>query len=131
MAKSGNLWAYALSLLRLAAGFTFIEHGLQKTFGLFGGIGGHAVPLMSQLGGAGILETAGGALILLGLFTRPVALILSGEMAFAYFTVHARRGFWPLANGGELAVLYCFIFLLLATAGAGPLSLDRLLRKRS
>jgi putative oxidoreductase len=124
---------YALSLLRAVAGFTFSLHGLQKLFGLFGGMGGRgaAVQLASFLGFAAVLETVGGLLILIGLFTRPVAFVLCGEMAFAYFRQHAPRGLWPIANGGELAVLYCFIFLLLFVAGPGPVSLDRLVRKRS
>jgi putative oxidoreductase len=124
---------YALSLLRVVAGFTFSLHGFQKLFGLFGGLGGRgaAAHLASFLGFAAVLETVGGLLILLGLFTRPVAFVLCGEMAFAYFRQHAPRGFWPIVNGGELAVLYCFIFLLLCVAGPGPISLDRLVRKSS
>jgi putative oxidoreductase len=123
----------ALSLLRIVASFAFSLHGLQKLFGAFGGIGGRgaSVHLASLLGVAGVLETFGGLLIVLGLFTRPVAFLLSGEMAFAYFRQHAPRGFWPLLNGGELAVLYCFIFLLLCVAGPGSLSLDRLVRRKS
>jgi putative oxidoreductase len=78
---------------------------------------------------AGCLETFGGILIILGLLTRPVAFLLSGQMAVAYFMVHARRGFWPILNGGELAALYCFIFLYLSTAGAGPWSVDHLIKK--
>jgi len=108
------------------ASFTFWLHGLQKFFGLFGGIGGKAVPVSSMLGAAGAIETFGGALILLGLFTRPVAFLLSGEMAVGYFRTHAPRGFWPVSNGGELAVFYCFFFLWLCAAGAGPWSLDEL-----
>ncbi len=124
---------YAISLLRLVAGFTFSAHGLQKLFGLFGGIGGHGatVHLTTLLGIAGVLETFGGLLILVGLFTRPVAFILCGEMAFAYFRQHAPRGFWPILNGGELAVLYCFIFLVLCVVGPGPVSLDGLVRRKS
>jgi len=109
------------------AAFTFSLHGWQKFFGLFGGIGGSRVPVSTMLGAAGVIETIGGALILLGLFTRPVAFLLSGEMAIGYFRTHAPRGFWPLLNGGELAVFYCFMFLWLAAAGPGPWSLDRLL----
>jgi putative oxidoreductase len=117
---------YLLSALRIVAGFLFIAHGVQK---LFGWLGGHRVDLASQLGAAGVIETVGGALILLGLFTRPIAFILSGQMAFAYFIVHARQSFWPVVNRGELAVLFCFVFLYLATAGPGPISLDRTLRR--
>jgi putative oxidoreductase len=121
---------YVLSLLRIVAGFTFTLHGAQK-FGALGGLGGHAAPLYSMLWFAGVLEIIGGPLILVGLFTRPVAFILCGEMAVAYFTVHIHMGpfLFPLLNGGEITVIYCFFFLYLATAGAGPLSLDRALRK--
>ncbi|HSB17128.1 MAG TPA: DoxX family protein [Bryobacteraceae bacterium] len=123
----------ALSLLRIAAGFTFSLHGFQKLFGCFGGMGGSgATAAFGTLPWvAGVLEAFGGILLLAGLFTRPVAFILCGEMAVAYFRAHAPRGFWPIANGGELAVLYCFIFLYLAVAGAGPVSLDRIVRKKS
>lgn len=125
-----GLEAWARSILRLVAGFTFCAHGFQKVFGLLGGLGGHGarVHLDSLLGLAGGLELVGGVLILLGLFTSPAAFILSGEMAFAYFRAHSPRGFLPIQNGGELAVLYCFIFLYLAAGGAGPLSLDALVR---
>jgi putative oxidoreductase len=122
------LQPYALSLLRLVAGFTFAAHGLQKIFGMFGGKG---VAIASLPGLAGMLELCGGVLIAAGLFTRPVAFVLCGEMAFAYFMQHGPRGFWPIRNGGELAVLYCFIFLFLWAAGPGPLSLDRLIRRKS
>jgi putative oxidoreductase len=84
---------------------------------------------MSLMGVAGVLELFGGALVLLGLFTRPVAFVLSGEMAFAYFMAHAPQGFWPVLNHGEAAVLYCFAFLYFSAAGGGPWSLDRALRK--
>jgi putative oxidoreductase len=117
---------YLLSLLRMIAAFLFIAHGFQK---MFGWLGGHRVELASQAGAAGVLETIGGLLLLLGLFTRPVAFLLSGEMAFAYFIAHARQGFWPILNRGELAVIYCFLFLYLAAAGPGPVSLDRVLRR--
>ena len=129
MAQTSSFEPYAVSLLRIVVGFTFSLHGWQKLFGLFGGVGA-PVRLASVLGAAGILETIGGALIFLGLFTRPVAFILCGEMAVAYFRQHAPHGFWPIKNGGELAVLYCFIFLLIASAGAGPWSLDRAIRKK-
>jgi len=126
-----TLQPYVLSLLRIVAGFTFSLHGFQKLFGLFGGMGGRgaAAPFFSLLWLAGALETFGGLLILLGLGTRPVAFLLSGQMAVAYFRAHQPRGFWPLLNGGELAALYCFLFLYLAAAGGGPWSLDRLFRK--
>jgi putative oxidoreductase len=124
---------YVLSLLRIVIGFTFCCHGAQKLFGLFGGMGGHGAKAtaLSLLWFAAILEFFGGLLVILGLFTRPVALMLCGEMAVAYFRAHAPRGFWPITNMGELAVLYCFIFLYFFAAGPGPLSLDRLVRKRA
>ncbi|HWB85837.1 MAG TPA: DoxX family protein [Bryobacteraceae bacterium] len=120
----------ALSLMRIVVAFTFICHGVQKFLGAFGGFGGHAAATGSLLWVAGLVESIGGLLLILGLFTRPVAFILCGEMAVAYFIQHAPRGVWPLLNGGELAVLYCFVFLYLAIAGGGSVSLDRLLRKK-
>jgi putative oxidoreductase len=121
------------SVLRIVVGFTFCLHGMQKLFGMFGGLARHggSVHLLSMLGLAGCLEAFGGILLILGLFTVPVAFLLSGEMAVAYFMVHFPRSFFPIRNGGELAVLYCFIFLYLFTAGAGPASLDRLIRKKN
>ena len=128
MAK-GSIESYAHALLRIVAGFTFSLHGFQKLFGFFGGMGhGTRAHFFSELWLAGVLECFGGLLILLGLFTRPVAFLLCGEMAVAYFRAHAPHAFWPIANGGELAVLYCFIYLFLMSAGAGPLSLDSTLR---
>lgn len=120
------------SVLRIVAGFTFSFHGFQKLFGLFGGMGGTGATaqLFTLPWVAGVLELTGGALLLLGLFTRPVAFILSGEMAVGYFMFHFPRGFLPIQNGGELAVLYCFVFLYLSVAGAGPLSADALFRKK-
>ena len=109
------------------SGGRIIEHGTQKWL-LFPG--GTTRATVDNLGGiAGIFELVGGALIIVGLFTRPVAFVLSGVMAFAYFIAHAPQGFWPILNKGELAVLYCFVFLYLAAAGAGPLSLDRVMRR--
>jgi putative oxidoreductase len=127
-----SLHTYALSLLRIVVGFTFTLHGAQK-FGALGGLGGHAAPLYSMLWFAGVIEIIGGPLILVGLFTRPVAFILCGEMAVAYFTVHIHMGpfLFPLLNGGEITVLYCFFFLYLVTAGAGPLSLDAMVRHKA
>jgi putative oxidoreductase len=119
------------SLARIVTGFTFSLHGWQKAFGLFGGLGGTRPPLSSMLGAAGVIETIGGALIIFGLFTRPVAFLLAGEMAVGYFRTHAPRGLWPLTNGGELAVFYCFYFLWLSSAGAGPWSLDRLFGQKT
>lgn len=95
-------------------------------------MGGHGgkVTAFTIVWFAALLEAVGGPLLILGLFTRPVAFILCGEMAFAYFRAHAPRAFWPVVNGGELAILYCFIFLYLCVAGAGPISLDRMMGKR-
>jgi len=127
-----KLAPWALSVLRIITGFTFSLHGFQKVLGLLGGMGGKGATAAfgSLVWTAGFLELAGGLLLVLGLFTRPVAFIVCGEMAVAYFMGHAPRGFWPNLNGGELAVVYCFVFLYLAVAGPGPLSLDRVLRKR-
>jgi putative oxidoreductase len=122
----------ALTLLRMVAGSLFMLHGAQKLFGLFGGLGGNetSAPLLTLMWFAGVLEFFGGLCILLGLFTRPVAFLLSGEMAVAYFKAHAPRGFLPLLNHGEAAVLYCFIFFFLAVAGGGQFTLDELRRKK-
>ena len=109
------------ALLRIVAGLLFAQHGAQK---LFGALGGKPVELMSQMGLAGVLEFVGGLMIALGLFTSPVAFIVSGQMAVAYFQAHVPRGFWPIANGGELAALYCFVFLYFAAAGSGKWSID-------
>ncbi|MGK5023541.1 DoxX family protein [Janthinobacterium sp. RB2R34] len=115
-----------LGILRIITGFLYLQHGTAKLFGtphvaMFDG-----VQLLSLMGVAGILELVGGALLLLGLFTRPVAFILSGQMAVGYFMMHAPQGFLPILNGGELAVLYCFTFLYFAAAGGGAFSLDGL-----
>lgn len=115
--------ARTLSVLRIVAAFLFMAHGMQKILGFPKAQPAH-FQLLSLVGLAGMLELVGGALVLVGLFTRPVAFVLSGEMAFAYFLAHAPGGFWPIVNRGELAVLYCFVFLFLAMAGAGPWSLD-------
>lgn len=114
------------SVLRIVAAFMFMLAGTMKLFAFPAGMppDGGTVPLVSQLGLAGIIETFGGGLLLLGLFTRPVAFLLSGEMAVAYFQVHFQKGFWPVVNGGVPAVLYCFLWLYFSAAGAGPWSLD-------
>ena len=120
------------NLLRIVAGFLFMQHGLQKLFGLLGGMGpqgGSAEP-MTQMWLAGVIEFGGGLLIVLGLFTRVVAFIASGEMAFAYFTSLAPGGFWPILNRGELAALYCFVWLFFAFNGPGRYSLDAILGRR-
>ncbi|HYE14944.1 MAG TPA: DoxX family protein [Pyrinomonadaceae bacterium] len=118
-----------LSVLRIVAGFLLMQHGMQKLLGLPAPMPTGTVPLLSLFGFVGVLELGGGLLLLLGLFTRPVAFILSGLMAAAYFMAHAPQGFWPLLNQGELAALYSFVFLYLAVAGGGPWALDRLLRR--
>jgi putative oxidoreductase len=118
-----------LSVLRIVAAFLFMAHGTQKWLE-FPVPRGSPTTLWSLSGVAGLLELFGGALLLLGLFSRPVAFVLSGLMAFAYFIAHAPQGFWPIVNRGELAALYSFLFLYLAAAGGGPWSLDALLRRR-
>jgi putative oxidoreductase len=116
-----------LSVLRIMAGLLFMQHGTAKLLGfpyveMLAG-----TPLFSIFGLSGLLELVGGALLVLGLFTRPTAFILSGEMAVAYFMAHAGQSFFPLINQGEAAVLYCFVFLYFAAAGPGPWSLDAML----
>jgi putative oxidoreductase len=122
-----RLAPHLLSALRIAAAFTFIAHGTQKLFGF--PAAGPPFQITSLLGAAGIIEAVGGLLMLLGLFSRPVAFVLAGEMAVAYFMQHAPRGTWPLVNGGELAVLYCFLWLYICAAGPGPWSVDGLRRR--
>lgn len=118
---------FTWNVLRIVVGVAFMTNGLPKLFGLLGGFGpdGGAAPLMSRYGVAGILEVFGGALIALGLFTRPVAFLLSGQMAVAYFWIHLGGGeLWWWNNGGERAMLYSFLFLFFSAWGAGTLSLD-------
>lgn len=114
-----------LSLLRIVTGFLFMQHGGQKILGFPAPQRG-PFELLSMTGVAGVLELVGGALIVIGLFTRPVAFVLSGLMAFAYFIAHAPQAFWPILNGGELAIMFCFVFLYLAAAGGGAWSADQL-----
>jgi putative oxidoreductase len=116
------------AVLRIVAGFLFFQHGLPKLFG-FPGTTAAAEPF-TQFWFAGIIEVFGGLAIALGLFTSAVAFIASGELAVAYFQAHAPRGFWPVSNGGELAVIFCFVFLYLAATGPGQWSLDAQRRKR-
>jgi putative oxidoreductase len=116
-----------LSILRIVIGFLYICHGTQKFFGFPGG-NPQPLDLMTLRGLSAILELFGGALICAGLFTRPVAFILSGHMAFAYFIAHAAQSFWPIVNRGELSIMFCFTFLYLAAAGGGPWSLDAAFR---
>src|SRR5262249_16454592 len=111
------------SVLRIVAGFTFALHGWQKAFGALGGIGGQSVPITSMLGAAGWIETVGSALIMLGLFTRPVAFILSAQMAVAYFPPHPPPSFGPLSTGGDTPALCCFFWLWLWAGGGGVGSL--------
>ena len=118
-----------LSLLRIVAGGLFLQHGAAKLLHVPHVASFDNLQLMSLIGVAGMLELGGGLLLLLGLFTRPVAFILSGEMAFAYFIAHAPKAPLPLLNGGELAVVYCFLFLYLSVAGGGPWSLDAYVRR--
>lgn len=126
-----DVWApRVLSLLRIVAALLFMEHGLMKIFHFPAAQPGAPDPLPTLLLVAAWLEIGGGALLALGLFTRPVAFILSGQMAVAYFMAHAPAGFYPALNGGEAAVLYCFTFLYLAVAGGGEWSIDALVRKK-
>jgi len=121
-------WApRVLSVVRIVAGLMFLEHGMAKLFGFPGGRPGpHAFQLMWF---AGVIETVCGGLIALGLFTRAAAFLASGEMAIGYFYSHAPRSFFPLLNGGDAAILYCFLFLYFFAAGGGAWSLDRLIRR--
>src|SRR5262245_36231768 len=112
---------YVYPAFRFVFGLLFLFHGLQKV-GLFGG---HMAPMMSRTGAAAVIELLCGPLVAAGAFTRAAALVASGEMAFAYFLNHYPRGFWPIQNGGELAVLYCFAFLYIAARGAGRFGFDR------
>ena len=117
-----------LSVLRIVAAFLFMQHGTQKWLA-FPVARATPTELWTLSGAAGVLELCGGFLLLLGLYTRPVAFVLSGLMAFAYFIAHAPANFWPIINRGELAAWYCFVFLYIAAAGGGPWSADRWLRK--
>ncbi len=123
---------YILSVLRIVVGLLYLQHGMAKLIGFphvaaFDNLQTFSWPA----GYAGLLEIVGAPLLILGLFTRPVALILSGEMAVGYFMVHAPRGVIPLLNGGEAAVFFCFVFLYFAAVGGGPWSLDRMRARRS
>lgn len=127
-----STWApYLLSTLRIVAAFLFIQFGTAKLFAFPAAVmpGGGTASLASLPGFAGVLEAFGGALLLLGLYTRPVAFLLSGEMAVAYFVGHAPQGFWPVLNQGHPAIMFCFVWLYVSAAGPGPWSLDAL-RKR-
>jgi putative oxidoreductase len=117
---------YLRSTLRIVAAFLFMQFGTAKLFAFPAAVmpGGGTAPLASLPGVAGALEAFGGALLLVGLFTRPVAFLLSGEMAVAYFIGHAPQGFWPILNQGHPAIMFCFVWLYLSSAGPGPWSLD-------
>lgn len=124
-----GVWAARmLSLLRIMTGLQFLEHGTQKFFS-FPMRAFPAPQLASLIGVQGCIEIVGGVLIILGLFTRPVAFILAGDMAVAYFMAHAPRSFFPALNGGDAAILFCFVFLYLAAAGGGVWSVDAMLRR--
>jgi putative oxidoreductase len=121
MALLSRIEGPAYALLRIVAGLLFVFHGLQKIFGMYGGT---AVQLMSLRGLAGAIELVAGILIMVGLLTSIAAFVASGEMAFAYFMSHAPQAFWPIQNRGELAALYCFLFLYIAARGSGIWSVD-------
>jgi putative oxidoreductase len=126
MALSLDRYApYALAALRIVTAALFISHGLVKLFGFPAAAMPGAQPLVSMMGAAAVLEVGGGALVLLGVLARPAAFLLSGEMAFAYFMAHAPKTFHPLLNGGEGAILFCFIFLYIAAAGPGAFALGK------
>jgi putative oxidoreductase len=122
---------HLLSVLRIMSSLLLLQHGTQKLLDFPARAAGRAAPeFLSLIWWAGAIELVGGILLAIGLFSRPVAFILSGELAFAYFIGHAGRGFFPILNAGELAALYCFVFLYLAAAGPGPWSLDRSMAER-
>lgn len=123
-------WApRVLSIVRIIAGLIFLEHGMQKLIGFPAGDMAN-IPFNNMSAYAGVVELVAGALIAVGLFTRPAAFLASGTMAVAYWTVHAPQNPFPLNNGGDAAILYCFVFLYFVFAGPGPWSLDATLRKR-
>ena len=130
MMETLTAWApRALSVLRIIAGLMIIQHGMAKLLG-FPVVAQFAnLNPMSMIGAAGFIELIGGALLVIGFLTQPAAFILSGEMAFAYFIAHAPKSFFPLVNGGTLAIMFCFTFLYLSTAGAGPWSVDAAMKR--
>ena len=124
-ALSSRIWDLrGIAILRIVTGILFLSHGVVKLFGFPVGAPPGQVSILSLMGLAAVLELVGGALTVLGFLTRPVAFLLSGEMAVAYFIAHAPKSFYPVLNGGEPAILYCFIFLCLAATGAGAWSVD-------
>jgi putative oxidoreductase len=127
MAARSGLEGYAYAAMRIVTGLLFLFHGLQKLLGMYGG----QVQAVGSLPWvAGVIEVTGGVLVMVGLFTALTAFICSGEMAAAYFMAHFPKAFWPIENQGELAALYCFVFLYIASRGGGPLSVDRAVRKK-
>jgi putative oxidoreductase len=127
LAARWSSWApQLLSLLRIVAAFLFLQYGSTKLFAFPAAVmpGGGTAPLWSLAWFAGAIELAGGALLLVGLCTRPVAFLLAGQMAIAYFKGHAGGGFWPVLNGGAPAVIFCFVWLYISAAGGGPWSID-------
>jgi putative oxidoreductase len=127
MVDSGKLQEVTQNLLRIMAGFLFAPHGAQKLFGV---LGKEPVEIVSLSGLAGVLEFFGGIALILGIFTRQVAFVLAGQMAAAYWMAHGMETFWPILNRGELAALYCFVFLFLFAHGGGEFSVDGWLRRR-
>jgi putative oxidoreductase len=128
MAARSGLEGYAYAAMRIVTGLLFLFHGLQKVLGMYGG----QVQAVGSLPWvAGVIEVTGGILVMVGLFTALTAFICSGEMAAAYFMAHFPKAFWPIENQGELAALYCFVFLYIASRGGGPLSVDRAVRKKA
>ncbi len=121
----GKVEPQIYALMRIVVGLLFFCHGAQKILGLFGGMQGHTVPLFSKFGAAGLIEITAGIMLMLGIYAGYAAFIACGQMAVAYFTVHFPRGFWPIQNGGELAVLYCWVFLYIAAKGSGTWSVTR------
>lgn len=121
MVDSGKLQEVTQDLLRIMAGFLFAPHGAQKLFGV---LGKEPVEIVSLSGLAGVLEFFGGIALILGIFTRQVAFVLAGQMAAAYWMAHGMETFWPILNRGELAALYCFVFLFLFAHGGGEFSVD-------
>jgi putative oxidoreductase len=133
MTQRWRSWApYFLSVLRMVAAFAFFTYGTAKLFAWPAAMmpNGATAPLASLIGVAGSLEFVGGMLMFVGLFSRPIAFLLSGEMAYAYLSGHAVHGFWPVVNQGTPALLFCFIWLYISAAGPGPWSLDALMRKQ-
>jgi putative oxidoreductase len=124
---NANVWApRLLAALRIMSALLFLAHGLIKVLGFPAGAPPGPQPLLSFFGIAGLIETVGGVLLLIGLFTRPVAFLMAGEMAVGYFTVHASQDFFPAINGGDAAILFCFVFLYLSAAGPGAWSVDEM-----